>query len=151
MNTTHASGSSWNDFNDAKQNSNIIPKGTLAKVRLTIRPGGYDDPAQGWTGGYATRGTTGSVYLSGEFTVLEAGAGSGRLCREVLRSDRGFSSAINYITVERSEALRQVQEVTLGKFSNVSIVADLPGSSTNGVIIANELLDNLAFDASSVS
>ena len=62
---------SWNDFNDAKQNSNIIPKGTLAKVRLTIRPGGYDDPAQGWTGGYATRGTTGSVYLSGEFTVLE--------------------------------------------------------------------------------
>jgi hypothetical protein len=62
---------SWNDFNDAKQNTNIIPKGTLAKVRLTIRPGGFDDPAQGWTGGYATRGTTGSVYLSGEFTVLE--------------------------------------------------------------------------------
>ena len=54
----------WNDFNDAKQNSNIIPKGTLAKVRLTIRPGGFDDPAQGWTGGYATRGTTGSVYLN---------------------------------------------------------------------------------------
>ena len=26
---------SWNDFNDAKQNTNIIPKGTLAKVRLT--------------------------------------------------------------------------------------------------------------------
>lgn len=62
---------SWNDFNDAKQNTTIIPKGALAKVRLTIRPGGFDDPAQGWTGGYATRGTTGSVYLSGEFTVLE--------------------------------------------------------------------------------
>lgn len=81
-----------------------------------------------------------------DFTVIEAGAGSGRLCREVLRSDRGFSSAINYITVERSEALRQVQEVTLGKFSNVSILADLPDSSTSGAIIANELLDNLAFD-----
>ena len=62
---------SCNDCNDAKQNTNIIPTGTLAKVRLTIRPGGFDDPAQGWTGGYATRGTTGSVYLSGEFTVLE--------------------------------------------------------------------------------
>ncbi len=61
----------WNDFNDAQSNSNLIPKGTLAKVRLTIRPGGYDDPSQGWTGGYATRGTTGSVYLNGEFTVLE--------------------------------------------------------------------------------
>lgn len=62
---------SWNDYNDAQQNPNLIPKGTLAKVRLTIRPGGFDDPAQGWTGGYATRGSTGAVYLNGEFTVLE--------------------------------------------------------------------------------
>lgn len=62
---------SWNDFNDAKGNANLIPKGTLAKVRLTIRPGGFDDASQGWTGGYATRGSTGSVYLNGEFTVLE--------------------------------------------------------------------------------
>ncbi|SFC00399.1 hypothetical protein [Tropicimonas isoalkanivorans] len=61
----------WNDFNDAQSNTNLIPKGTLAKVRLTIRPGGFDDPSQGWTGGYATRGSTGAVYLNGEFTVLE--------------------------------------------------------------------------------
>ena len=61
----------WNDFNDAKTNINLIPKGTLAKVRLTIRPGGFDDPSQGWTGGYATRGSTGAVYLNGEFTVTE--------------------------------------------------------------------------------
>jgi hypothetical protein len=61
----------WNDYNDAKQNPNLIPKGTLAKVRLSIRPGGFDDPTQGWTGGYATRGNTGAVYLNGEFTVLE--------------------------------------------------------------------------------
>ena len=62
---------SWNDYNDAQSNPNLIPKGTLAKVRLTIRPGGFDDPSQGWTGGYATRGSTGAVYLNGEFTVLE--------------------------------------------------------------------------------
>ena len=61
----------WNDFNDAQSNTNLIPKGTLAKVRLTIRPGGFDDPSQGWTGGYATRGSTGAVYLNGEFTVTE--------------------------------------------------------------------------------
>lgn len=61
----------WNDFNDAKQNANLIPKGTIAKVRMTIRPGGFDDPSQGWTGGYARRGTTGSVYLDVEYTVLE--------------------------------------------------------------------------------
>jgi hypothetical protein len=62
---------SWNDYNDAHSNPNLIPKGTTAKVRLTIRPGGFDDPSQGWTGGYATRGSTGAVYLNGEFTVLE--------------------------------------------------------------------------------
>jgi hypothetical protein len=61
----------WNDYNDAKANPNLIPKGTLAKVRLSIRPGGFDDAGQGWTGGYATRGSTGAVYLNGEFTVLE--------------------------------------------------------------------------------
>ena len=61
----------WNDFNDAKQNSNLIPRGTIAKVRLTIRPGGFDDPSQGWTGGYAKRAATGAVYLDAEYTVME--------------------------------------------------------------------------------
>jgi hypothetical protein len=63
--------SNWNDFNDAKSTTSVIPKGVIAKVRLSIRPGGYDDPSQGWTGGYATRGSTGAVYLNAEFTVLE--------------------------------------------------------------------------------
>lgn len=64
---------SYFDFNSADdQNSfDLIPKGTLVHVRMTIRPGGYDDPIQGWTGGYATRNdNTGSVYLNGEFVVL---------------------------------------------------------------------------------
>jgi len=61
----------WNDFNDAHSNSDVLPKGTLAKVRLTIRPGGFDDPSQGWTGGYAKRGATGAVYLDAEYTVVE--------------------------------------------------------------------------------
>lgn len=61
----------WNDFNSAQSNTNVIPKGTVAKVRMTLRPGGFDDPSQGWTGGYAKRGTTGAVYLDAEFTVLE--------------------------------------------------------------------------------
>ena len=46
----------WQDFNDAEQQQgfDLIPKGTLVKVRMTIKPGGHDDRAQGWTGGYAT-------------------------------------------------------------------------------------------------
>lgn len=65
---------SWNDYNDAEsQNSyDLIPKGTIVPVRMTIKPGGYDDPSQGWTGGYATHNdTTGSVYLSAEFVIAE--------------------------------------------------------------------------------
>ena len=61
---------SWNDFNDAPSTS-IIPKGEIVKVRTVIRPGGHDDPSQGWTGGYATCSDSGAVYLNAEFTVLE--------------------------------------------------------------------------------
>ena len=62
------------DFNKAapQQSFNLIPKGTIAKVRLTIKPGGYDDPTQDWTGSYATRNSsTDAVYLNCEFVILE--------------------------------------------------------------------------------
>jgi len=62
----------WNDFNDAEQQQgfDLIPKGTLAPVRMTLKPGGHDDPAQGWNGGYATASfETGSIYLAAEFVV----------------------------------------------------------------------------------
>ena len=62
----------WNDFNSAQSNTNVIPKGTLAKVRLTLRPGGFDDPSQGWTGGFAKRAATGAVYLDAGFETAAA-------------------------------------------------------------------------------
>ncbi|AUM00804.1 hypothetical protein B4966_11970 [Rhodocyclaceae bacterium] len=80
----------WNDFNDAEQQQHfdLIPKGTLARVRMTIKPGGFDDPAQGWTGGYATQSVeTGSVYLAAEFVVLE-----GEYARRKLWTNVGLHS-----------------------------------------------------------
>ena len=80
----------WNDFNDAEQQQSfdLIPKGTLARVRMTLKPGGYDDPAQGWTGGYATQSfESGSVYLAAEFVVLE-----GEYARRKLWSNIGLHS-----------------------------------------------------------
>ena len=62
------------DFNNSENQSNfdLIPNNTLAKVRMSIKPGGYDDQSQGWVGGYATKNdSTGSVYLSCEFVILE--------------------------------------------------------------------------------
>lgn len=78
------------DFNSAAEQSSydLIPKGSLVRVRMTIRPGGFDDPSQGWTGGYATRNdNTGSVYLNCEFVVLE-----GEYARRKMWSLIGLSS-----------------------------------------------------------
>ena len=71
---SNTNNAAWNDFNDAEDQRDfaLIPPKTLAKVIMTIRPGGYDDPSQGWTGGYATRSDkTDAVYLNGKFTILE--------------------------------------------------------------------------------
>jgi hypothetical protein len=65
---------SYFDFNDAEQQQSfdLIPKGTAVRLRLTIKPGSYNDPTHGWTGGWATQSfETGSVYLACEGTVME--------------------------------------------------------------------------------
>lgn len=62
----------WQDFNDAdeQRDFDLIPKGTIVPVRMTIKPGGYDEPHMGWTGGYATHNdTSGAVYLNCEFVI----------------------------------------------------------------------------------
>jgi len=64
---------SWMNFNDAEEQSNtsdLIPHKTPVKVVMKIRAGSYNDPAQGWTGGYATQSDGGAVYLDCEFTVI---------------------------------------------------------------------------------
>lgn len=52
------------DFNSAKSQSNLIPKGAVVKVKMAIKPGGYEH--------WFTRSlVTGSIYLNAEFTVIE--------------------------------------------------------------------------------
>lgn len=63
---------SWMNFSDADEQagSDLIPNKTPVKVVMKIRAGGYNDPAKGWTGGYATAKDTGAVYLDCEFTII---------------------------------------------------------------------------------
>jgi hypothetical protein len=71
---SYSNNAAWSDFNDAEDQRDfaLIPPKTLAKVIMSIRPGGFDDPSQGWTGGYAARSDkTGAVYLNAKFTILE--------------------------------------------------------------------------------
>lgn len=73
MNQPQQPNNDWSDFNNAtvQEDYDVIPKGTLARVRMTIKAGGYDEPHMGWTGGWATLGETGAAYLNAEFVVLE--------------------------------------------------------------------------------
>lgn len=83
--------SAWNDFNDAEQpqSFDLIPKGTAARVRMTIKPGGHDDAEQGWTGGYATQSfETGSIFLACEFVILD-----GTYVRRKMWSNIGLHSS----------------------------------------------------------
>lgn len=92
MNTSNTATSNWTDFNDAdSQQSGFdpIPRGATVPVRMTLKPGGYDDASQGWSGGYATQSfETGSIFLACEFVVTD-----GPYARRKLWSNIGLHSA----------------------------------------------------------
>jgi SAM-dependent MidA family methyltransferase len=103
------------------------------------------------------------------FTVIEAAAGAGTLARAVLLAEPACAPALTYVLVERSAALRQRQTEylplsdaslafapidpeqlatradALGRGPRIVSLPDLPAVSVVGVVVANELLDNLAF------
>lgn len=63
------------NFTDINNSNNTnkyepIPEKTLAKVRLNIKSGGYNDKSQGWDNDMATKSATGSVFLKCEYTIL---------------------------------------------------------------------------------
>ena len=105
------------------------------------------------------------------FVVVEAGAGNGRLARDVQRARPECSRALHYVLVEVSGALRDEQrerlqleppDEALGPFARAGHDEDapqpvsgsgpvfvsldeLPALEVTGVVVANELLDNLPF------
>jgi SAM-dependent MidA family methyltransferase len=102
------------------------------------------------------------------FLVVDAGAGNGRLARDVLRAEPRCARALRLVLVERSRALRDDQRTrldiepvedalgpALSTFPGetpvpvertgpiVTALDELPAIRLDGVVIANELLDNL--------
>jgi SAM-dependent MidA family methyltransferase len=102
------------------------------------------------------------------FVVVEVGAGRGQLARDVLRATPSFAPSLRYVMVERSAALLaehhrhlpwEPPEDVLGAVlvgdddepagavpaqgPIVTSLADLPALAITGVVVANELLDNL--------
>jgi len=82
-----------------------------------------------------------------DFTLVDAGAGSGTLARSVLAADPACAGALHYVLVERSGALRLAHEELIDRppaaVARLESRADLPYGVLDGLIIANELLDNL--------
>jgi len=80
------------------------------------------------------------------FTVLEGGAGPGTLARAVLAANPAVltSGALHWVMVERSAAQRALHPEH-ARFESVRPV-DAPARIGEGVVLANELLDNLGFD-----
>ncbi|MAT03910.1 MAG: hypothetical protein CL424_02565 [Acidimicrobiaceae bacterium] len=73
------------------------------------------------------------------FTLIDAGAGPGTLARSVLAADLACRHALSYVAVEIAGHQRDHHP------GGVRSLAELPDDPIDGVIIANELLDNLPF------
>jgi SAM-dependent MidA family methyltransferase len=104
------------------------------------------------------------------FLVNETGAGRGRHAREILRAQPACAPALHYVLVERSATLQEEQrdaldlepaDEALGPFGKAAhedapvpvagngpvfvALGELPALEISGVVLANELLDNLPF------
>ena len=131
---------SWTDFNDAQEQSSggIIPKYEVVVVRMTIKPGGHDDRRQGWTGGYATASrTTDSVFLAGQFEVLE-----GRYAGRKVYSNIGLYSPKSNAWAEMG---RSFIRAALNSAKGVSATDTSPQARSTRCIQCFRDLDGLEF------
>ncbi len=74
-----------------------------------------------------------------KFEIVEVGAGPGTLARSILSAELECRDALRYIAVEVSDVQRQLHTVEMHS------QAKMPNLPIIGMIIANELLDNLPF------
>jgi len=73
------------------------------------------------------------------FVVVDAGAGPGTLARSILAARPACGDAMHYVAVEISPTQRAMHP------DGVESRADLPAGPFHGVVVANELLDNIPF------
>jgi SAM-dependent MidA family methyltransferase len=73
------------------------------------------------------------------FTVVDVGAGPGTLARGIVAAGPQCRDALRYVAVEVSESQRQSHPAF------VTSVTEMPATRFVGVVVANELLDNLPF------
>ena len=146
------------DFNSSENQSNfdLIPNNTIAKVRMSIKPGGYDDQNQGWVGGYATRNeNTGSIYLSCEFVILEGeyarrkvwgliglysnkGPEWGNMGRSFIKAI--LNSARGFLESDNSPAAQNARKINgIGDLDGIEFVAKITTKKDQNEELRNEI------------
>lgn len=83
------------------------------------------------------------------FTIVEYGAGTGMLCKDILeyiRTKPGFFDGVSYVIIEKSPAMRTREQALLGEFTGkVGYADDIKSlGPVEGCVFSNELLDNLS-------
>ncbi len=85
-------------------------------------------------------------------TVVEMGPGKGLLARDFLAAcqdyDQSFNERLRYILIERSAAMRTLQQEALAPYMHrtglvtwLASLDELPPESVTGVVLSNELVD----------
>jgi len=93
-----------------------------------------------------------AIAPTGEFTIVEMGAGKGLLAKHLLsayrRANPDFLARLRYLLVERSPAMVETQKQRLRELTGAGLriawVPDLnaiPADSITGVFLSNELVD----------
>ncbi|WP_197739827.1 class I SAM-dependent methyltransferase [Pedobacter sp. BS3] len=81
-----------------------------------------------------------------DFTIIEYGAGTGLLCRDILnylKNNKVMYNNLNYCIIEKSPAMREKEKAHLcEKVSWHSSIQDIP--HTSACVLSNEVLDNFA-------
>jgi SAM-dependent MidA family methyltransferase len=83
--------------------------------------------------------------FDGLFTIVEYGAGSGLMCRDILhylKNNNPSYSSVRYVVVEKNSTIRD--RICCGEFSDkIVVVEDIDQlGSFEGCVISNELFDN---------
>ena len=80
------------------------------------------------------------------FTIVEYGAGTGLLCRDILgylKNNRKLFDQLSYCIIEKGDALRKLQQEYLTEkvswYNDISEIGQI-----NGCVLSNELLDNFS-------
>ncbi len=90
-----------------------------------------------------------NLHCPNNFSLVEMGAGNGDLAKDIINylqeHHSDFISVLNYVIIEKSPSLRDIQQQKLADFNNINITwkswDKIPDNKLVGCCFSNELVD----------